>query len=703
MSKKLINKTIESLNLSGSLKIFYDFEDYSGSYLNSVEYGDPQYSGNIINYNTGFTGQSSGSGFFDGQYISIENTSGITSESATIFFSQRKTGVSNGTIFSHLDEGGPSGWEVGINDANKLYYKNYVNGSPNYQTLDDYMYDQNVCAFTITEFGFGKIYRLNYEKKIERTLVQKFKPSQTPEGQIQYYDLDRKSFNVLGHSISNGNDWRLGSGEFAYQGYLDNFLYFDRNLNEDQIRKLSFSLYADYNVIPPVSGVLTGKITGYEYTASGVSGIVGNSVIVTGTGYNSGYWTYESGIPLTGCVGVSGVVYAPLTGTSGISGTKTVGTTIYRQINNLSKRFTLSGAVESTGLSNYSSSGSYWHFSGNSGTLNGDSAVGPSGTIFGITGFNTVTITGGYATGFPILLTTLSGNSGLLYNVYSGTPLRAPNKNYRISGERIQYTSSLNPEYYANAISLLSNQNEDYFYEILYDADEFQDLNQLTKNVNYSKYNKITPIIKENKDNHYLNFAINGVSQFTGLLTYSKNQFNFPTFNVDTGFHGLKQRIYTETELDQNDQNIYDIIYSGEKNHFHVTGLDQYAARPFASFDFENADVFLNGVKLYSGIDYIDSGGFYPINTSTGVVGLYFTYPEYSGAQSFTGIGNSGIEINHDAINPNSYMAFYNGIRQPKDNIIAHARYSDLIDATIIQKSNNLLYTMENGRTRTAI
>jgi len=48
-------------------------------------------------------------------------------------------------------------------------------------------------------------------------------------------------------------------------------------------------------------------------------------------------------------------------------------------------------------------------------------------------------------------------------------------------------------------------------------------------------------------------------------------------------------------------------------------------------------------------------------------------------------------------------MAFYNGIRQPKDNIIAHARYSDLIDATIIQKSNNLLYTMENGRTRTAI
>ena len=80
--------------------------------------------------------------------------------------------------------------------------------------------------------------------------------------------------------------------------------------------------------------------------------------------------------------------------------------------------------------------------------------------------------------------------------------------------------------------------------------------------------------------------------------------------------------------------------------------------------------LFLNGVKLYSGIDYIDSGGFYPINNSTGTLGLYFTYPKYSGAYSFTGYGYTGITIEHDAINPDSYCAFYNGIRQPKDNLL---------------------------------
>ena len=90
MSDAFLQKTIEDLQLTGRLKIFYDFDNYSGDHINSVGYGDAEYSGQIINYDSNFTGQSSGSGFFDGQCISINNSSGITSESATIIFSQKE-------------------------------------------------------------------------------------------------------------------------------------------------------------------------------------------------------------------------------------------------------------------------------------------------------------------------------------------------------------------------------------------------------------------------------------------------------------------------------------------------------------------------------------------------------------------------------------------------------------------------------------
>lgn len=696
MSKRLIDQTIQDLDLSGNLKIFYDFNDYSGSYVNSVGLADPAYSGEIINYNSNFTGQTSGSGFFNDQCISIQNSTGITSEAATIIFSQKKTGVSNGVIFSHLDSNGPSGWEIGINSANKLYYKNYVNGSPNYETLESYLSDQNICAITLSEFGAGDIYRLNYEKKVKRDFVYNFIQTDDPKSSIQYYGLDSKSFNLPAHSVSNGANWNIGSGEFLYQGYIDNVLYFDRRLNNDQIRKLSYAIYSDFEITPATSGIKSGLVTGYQVTASGVSGEVGKPFIVTGTGYNSGYYTYTSGVPLTGTVGVSGYVYVPKTGIDEISGTNQIAENIYKKVHNLSNIFNIDGSVKPTGLSNYYSSGAYWFFSGNSGTFNSQSAVGPSGTIFGITGFETVTLTG-YTSGYGNTLVTTGSNTGLLYDVFTKSGIRAPDEYYRTAEERITYSNNLNSEYYANAITLIGENNESYLYDLVYDAFEYEDLNETPEARRHIKYKKIVPKITGSIDSHYLNFAINGISQFTGTVTFGKNQFNFPTYNVDTGFNSIRNEIFTNTNLDRNDLLIYDTIHSGNKNSFHVTELNQYLSRPFTSFDFEDSDVFLNGVKLYSGIDYIDSGGFYPINNSTGTLGLYFTYPKYSGAYSLTGYGNTGINIDHDAINPDSYTIFYNGVRQPKGKIIPHARYSDLIGGVIMKESNSLLYFMSDG------
>ena len=102
-------------------------------------------------------------------------------------------------------------------------------------------------------------------------------------------------------------------------------------------------------------------------------------------------------------------------------------------------------------------------------------------------------------------------------------------------------------------------------------------------------------------------------------------------------------------------------------------------------------------MKIYSGIDFIDNNGFYPINNSTGTTGIYFTYPRYSGSISETGVTNDFINIKHQAINPDSYVAYHNGIRQPKSKIIYHAANSDLISGVLINRQKDINYLMING------
>ena len=349
-----------------------------------------------------------------------------------------------------------------------------------------------------------------------------------------------------------------------------------------------------------------------------------------------------------------------------------------------------------SGLSDYESSGDYWHFSGNSGTFRGDSAVGPVGTIFGITGFDIVTLTG-YRSGISTPQTSTGIESGLLYDVYELSGIRAPDEYYETAPASIEYNLLLNSEYYGNAISLISEKDNNYFYEIQYDADEFQDLNvdgDLFLNSTYRKYNAID---EYGSGAERINFSINGISYSTGSIAYSKNQYNFPQYQVDTGFYINQGVIYTEVDIDLGDQIIYDIIYSGEKESLEIKNLNDYNNRPFSEITIPNKDIFLNGVKIYSGIDFIDNNGFYPINNSTGTTGIYFTYPRYSGSISETGVTNDFINIKHQAINPDSYVAYHNGIRQPKSKIIYHAANSDLISGVLINRQKDINYLMING------
>jgi len=695
MSVQYINETISGLGLIQP-KVFYDFDSFSGNYINSIADGDSLYSGEVVNYSSSFTGQNSGSGFFNGQHIAIENHTGITSENFTILFSQEKTGKEPGVIFSTLDPNGPSGCEIGINGANNLYYKNFVNGTPNYKTLLCYPSDKNIYAASVSSFGVVELRHFSFGIEKETPFVYQFENSSPA---IKYYGFNKDDIDVPVHSISNGSKMHIGSGEFSYRGYMDYFLYFDEVLNNDTLSRLSRGIYGDITITPPVTGRTLGTITGYAVTSTDQSGIVGTEVYSTGTWGDSGQYTWESGTPLTGSVGISGVVYVPYTGVeanTGIKNPQLINQTIYKEVVNLKTSFSLSGSPEKTGLSNYESSGDYWYFSGNSGTYNGSSAVGPVDTIFGITGFRFDTLTG-YVTGLTGDLLGFSGNSGTSYTGFSYSGLRSSGIIYTGTGQTVSFGSDTNDSYFPRALSMIGPANENYFYEILYDLSGANGLSReanIAENYTYEIY-----VASRTGDagNAQSQAAMNGVSLFTGSATYSKNAFNFPLVSIDTGYMTSGADLFTNIELEPSDVVLYDTVPSGEKQSLLITSTGQYASAPFSEITIANNNIFFNGVKLNSGIEFVDNGGFYPTGNITGATGLYFTYPEYTGQQSVTGSGIEPITVVGVGLTPHGYTSFYNGIRQPLGGIIEHGMVSDLRSGTITLNNQQTVYTMSNG------
>ena len=702
MSVEYINKNLTRLGMQGP-QIFYDFNSYSGSnVIRSIESGNAAYSGEIVNYSSDFTGQSSGSGFFNGQYIDVKNTTGITSENFTIIFSQEKTGVSPGVVFSTLEPGGPSGCEIGITASNKLYYKNYIAGTPSYITLDDILYDKNVCGATVSAGGSVGLFRLNPAQEVETPFIYQFTNSSAnnnldaPEGaedNLKHYTLNKKTRTIPSFSVSNGPSFTIGSGEYPYKGFMDYFLYFDRNIGENGLSEVIRGIYSEINIIPPATGLVSGEITGYHVTSSGVSGVVGTPLYISGSRTSSGFYTYTSGVALTGAVGMSGIVNVPQRRISRLEGTNQIDEDVYKRVTNLTMSFSLTGEPQPSTLADYTSSGSYWNFSGNSGTFNGLSASGAPGTIFGITGFRMETITG-YRSGLAQSLLGHSGNSGVAYTGFAYSGLRAPNAIYTGSGAYASGTAFGDngiQRYYANAISAMGNIDKNFFYEVVYDMNSSAGINNNPTPRTNTSFGGLIFNMTGGADVHKINVAINGVSTFTGLSGEFTDQFNRRSTTVVSGFARKLTKVITSLPLSLSDQIIYDIGPSGNRQDLHISALSDYSSSPFSSLDIENKAVFFNGVKLYSGIDYVDDGGFYPSGNVTGATGSYFTYLDYSGQITQTGSGENLITVNHDSITPDGYVLFFNGIRQSDVSIIEHARKSDLISGTDIVKGGKSL------------
>ncbi len=298
-----INFICNLLNISG-LQVFYAFTGSTdlphkntvdsssvGKIAHSGTIGEPSIFSNFFN--------KSGSGYWDGgRAVTINNTSGIHSNTWTMVFSYELSGRQNSTLFSNYSSGTAnnpinSGWLIGISDLCNPYLEYYTDQGPKILLSQNNFGTKN--AFFITKNNNSvTIDLLDYNKKI----------------------LESESFFVEDEFFPQSNKWLLGgytgtpsyfSGQ-NFRGYMDCYMYFSPALLPSEINSISSGLYCSPTISQPAitTGIFSG-ITGF---------ITGQSVLFSGiTGYNSYLSGYITGncndvTPIYASGGLTGVIYS---------------------------------------------------------------------------------------------------------------------------------------------------------------------------------------------------------------------------------------------------------------------------------------------------------------------------------------------------------------------------------------------------------
>lgn len=262
MSAKGINYFFERLNMDEDMfKLFYDFSEDSGSNVPSVSLADTKYSGTLAS-ESGFY-DSSGSGFFDSNFISINHADELGSQDWTMILSYEKVDQSDGVLFSSLSSSG--GFLIGVNSANKLFFE-YNNGEPVIKTSSNSFAKKN--AISVSKFG--------------NTVV------------FCYYNFNTRKIEVenfiVDSNIALSDQWYIGDAQNApsyfsgnaFHGYMDHVIYFSNALNPMDLEQLFSGVFAEKsNELGKIT--ITGNVI-YEtgYVLSGVRYITSGQQEISG-------------------------------------------------------------------------------------------------------------------------------------------------------------------------------------------------------------------------------------------------------------------------------------------------------------------------------------------------------------------------------------------------------------------------------------
>ena len=662
MSTQAIRFVLDKYSVADDVfRIYYDFEQYSGGHVMSVAGANPVYSGEIKGDVNGFTG-SSGSGDFTQGYLKVANAdSGLNSGylgGATFLFSTKKENTSPGVVFSNFGQSGDfsnyyeptSGWEVGINQANKLYFRNYDMLVPSIYTLNTMPTAENIYGVSMAGGDVG----------------------------LWHYDAVSSTFNTTDfildqNFIRPSYDWYIGTGEYQYSGKIDEFMYFSDSFGLGMLEELSAAIFQEVTTSAAVSGVITGLTTGFSGTPTGETGYLYYTGVLSGTESFVRSGTTFTGSGIAGPVAVGDIYYELASSSTGFldnnypfylsSYSGFIATTTGTRITGFT-----------TGNSGFAVTGTrdVYMSSGVSGILSTGTGYQP---LRGLTYF--------IATGASSGLVSTQIHKYLPDSIcYLGQRSSSENVLNGETGDLVEIVTGVVPE--------VSNVFARYSYN-----------SQFEQNAYWLNSGSGAALF------------FNGLQQFEGSPLVTEDRFYQQSINTQsgdffqTGIFLFENTFNSVSPSFNKDQVMSDLNQTGSMERLAITGSGQYASAPFSEISPDNTQVFFNGQKIYSGFDYQSSAGlFNPVGSivSGGMTGYFTTLPLVSGEGSLTGVGLYDKVFNAPYVL--SSMSYYiNGVRQDPSQFIQHSTGVDLIQTGLnivdtitgefynINRAENIIYS----------
>jgi hypothetical protein len=653
MSAEAINYVLSKYSVgTEEFRIYYDFESYSGSHVLSQPSASPLYSGQVYGNFSTFTGDS-GSGNFSGGYVKINNaSSGLNSGSSgdcTFIFSTKKGNANEGVVFTNfvntgnfLDYFAPtSGWEIGFNGANKIYFRNYDMLTPTIYSLNSIPSAENIYALTLAE---GNIQISHYNPFNQEFAV--------------------RDFNSNANFIRPSYDWYLGTGTHSFQGHIDEFMYFSTALGGEVLAELCSAIFQTTTVSPAVSGSYSTLVTGYDTVPTGETGILYYTGVLSGTIPISGSGTTPTGHGEVGSVGIGDLYYELISSTTGFLDP------------------------------NYP-----FYLDQYSGVL----AISPGTQVLSLeTGTSGFMVTG------EIEVYTSSGVTGVLSTGTGYSPLSGI-AYYEATGAFTGLENHTIHKYLPDAVYYIGERVPENDTGV-------NDMVEYISGVSPRATNHLASLGFNNKFgvNTYfiesgsgLALFLNGIQQVEGTADVTYDQYYEPIYNVNSGDFfqsgaaAFQNTFQSTSPIFTVDQVLYDVGQTGLKGQLTITGSGQYSGSAFSEISPDNTQVFLNGQKIYSGMDYISTGGlFWPTGyiTSGGITGIFSTLPVQEGQGSITGLN----KYDHTFDQPyplDSLIYYINGVRQNPDEFIQHSANVDLIESgvNIMEGITTLVYNINGG------
>ena len=244
-----INYFVSSYGLNDLWDVFYTFESGLSNSIPSESGAKSLYSGTVLG-STGSFWSVAGSGLLSGGYISINNQTGLVSNSFTHIFSFEEINTGRQLLFSNISNS--SGYEIGLTDTKKAYFRSFDSAGPVVFASTQNLSSKNLLSVSYlnnyVEFGC-----YNFNSK----------------------DFEIDSYNSPVSRILSNSPAILASG---FKGYLDYYLYFDLLLNKSTLNVIASGLYnIPTGYIYQVETICQNEITGYLNVPYFKTGIVGYS------------------------------------------------------------------------------------------------------------------------------------------------------------------------------------------------------------------------------------------------------------------------------------------------------------------------------------------------------------------------------------------------------------------------------------------